>query len=126
MDDCDGPNTYIPTKSKVVAEKVNTGILTDPRQYRHQGTDAIQCISIGVQTKQISSSTSNTILKGNISNEVLNLLLKTVKSNNEELNILGRLNIFHRTDSVTLSMIKQYQLSQVIIKFIYLFIYCYK
>uniref|UniRef100_A0A1I8ENF8 Uncharacterized protein n=1 Tax=Wuchereria bancrofti TaxID=6293 RepID=A0A1I8ENF8_WUCBA len=112
MDDCDGPNTYIPTKSKVVAEKVNTGILTDPRQYRHQGTDAIQCISIGVQTKQISSSTSNTILKGNISNEVLNLLLKTVKSNNEELNILGRLNIFHRTDSVTLSMIKQYQLSQ--------------
>ncbi|VIO97091.1 Uncharacterized protein BM_BM17668 [Brugia malayi] len=112
MDDCDGPNTYIATKSKIIAEKVNTAILTDPRQYRHQGTDAMQCVSIGVQTEQFSSSISNTTLKGNISNEILNLLLETVKSNNEELNILGRLNIFHRTDSVTLSMIKQYQLSQ--------------
>uniref|UniRef100_A0A1I7VET3 ACT domain-containing protein n=1 Tax=Loa loa TaxID=7209 RepID=A0A1I7VET3_LOALO len=58
------------------------------------------------------STTVSTNLEGNISREVLNLLLMTVKSNNEELNILGRLNIFHRTDSVTLSMIKQYHLPQ--------------
>lgn len=72
----------------------------------------MRCISIGTQIEQISTSI-NTILEGNISNEVLNLLLMTVKNNNEEPNILARLNVFHRTDSVTLSMMKQYQLPKV-------------
>uniref|UniRef100_A0A1I7V789 CNH domain-containing protein n=1 Tax=Loa loa TaxID=7209 RepID=A0A1I7V789_LOALO len=111
MDDCDGPSVYIATKPKMIVEKVDSGMLTDPRKYRHQGTNAIRCISIGTQTEQMSTTVS-TNLEGNISREVLNLLLMTVKSNNEELNILGRLNIFHRTDSVTLSMIKQYHLPQ--------------
>ncbi|VDM93001.1 unnamed protein product [Onchocerca ochengi] len=71
----------------------------------------MQRINIGTQTEQISTSVS-TILKGKISNEILNLLLTTVKNNNEERNVLARLDIFHRTDSVTLSMMKQYQLSQ--------------
>ncbi|CAG9540050.1 unnamed protein product [Cercopithifilaria johnstoni] len=111
MDDCNGPNTFIATRKKTVAKKVNSGMLTDPREYRHQGSNAMPCISIGIQTEQISTSLS-TILKGNISNNVLNLLLMTVKNNNDELNILARLNVFHRTDSVTLSMMKQYQLPQ--------------
>lgn len=74
----------------------------------------MHCISVGVQTEQISTS-ATTLLKGNISTEVLNLLLATIKSNNEEVNVLERLNIFHRTDSITLSMMKQFQLSQVFI-----------
>ncbi|VBB35146.1 unnamed protein product, partial [Acanthocheilonema viteae] len=111
MDDCDGPNTYIATREKRVPEKVDSGMLTDPREYRHRGTNAMPTISIGIQMEQISTSSSIT-LKGNISIEVLNLLLMTVKSNNEEINVLARLNIFHRTDSVTLSMMKQYQLPQ--------------
>uniref|UniRef100_A0A0R3S151 WD_REPEATS_REGION domain-containing protein n=1 Tax=Elaeophora elaphi TaxID=1147741 RepID=A0A0R3S151_9BILA len=111
MDDCDGPNTLIASRQKVVAEKVDSGMLTDPREYRHRGTNSMPCISIGIQTEQMLTSTSS-ILKGNINNEVLNLILETIKSNNEETNILARLNIFHRTDSVTLSVMKQYQLSQ--------------
>ncbi|KAM3720541.1 Pre-rRNA-processing protein [Dirofilaria immitis] len=111
MDDCNGPNTYIATKQKIPSEKINSEMLTDPREYRHQGTDTIQCYDIGIQTEQISTSLS-TKLKGNISNEVLNLLLETIKSNNEEWNVLARLDIFHRTDSITLSMMKQYQLPQ--------------
>lgn len=75
-------------------------------------------ISIGIQTEQTSPSVSTRTIKGNISNEVLNLLLMTVKNNNEELNILARLNALHRTDSITLSMMKQYQLPQVINNFL--------
>lgn len=37
MDDCDGPNTYIATREKMVTEKVDSGMLTDPREYRNQG-----------------------------------------------------------------------------------------
>ncbi|VDK89457.1 unnamed protein product [Litomosoides sigmodontis] len=71
----------------------------------------MRCVSVGTQTEQLQTSASS-VLKGDISTEVLNLLLVTVKSNNEELNVLERLNIFHCTDSVTLSITKQFQLSQ--------------
>ncbi|VDP26197.1 unnamed protein product [Onchocerca flexuosa] len=71
----------------------------------------MQRIHVGTQTEQTATSVS-TVLKGKISNEVLNLLLMTVKNNNEKRNVLARLDVFHRTDSVTLSMMKQNQLSQ--------------
>lgn len=37
MDDCNGPNVFIASRKKTPGEKVNSGIQTDSREYRHQG-----------------------------------------------------------------------------------------
>lgn len=41
MDDCDGPNIFVASKEKKIAEKVNCEVLTDRREYRHQGVTTL-------------------------------------------------------------------------------------
>uniref|UniRef100_A0A915Q212 Uncharacterized protein n=1 Tax=Setaria digitata TaxID=48799 RepID=A0A915Q212_9BILA len=95
----------------MVTEKVDSEMLTDARKYHHRGTDPLPRVSVGVQTVQMSNIVSSAS-EGTISEDVLDLLLETLKSNNNEPNILARLNIFHRADSMTLSVMSQYQLAQ--------------
>lgn len=74
----------------------------------------MECTSVAVQTEHVrTDGKPDEVLHSAISVEVFSMLLLAVKSNNMEPNILARLNIFHRTDFVTLSTMKQFQLPQV-------------
>ncbi|VDN01491.1 unnamed protein product [Thelazia callipaeda] len=111
MDDCDGPMTYIPPSCKVSVQKVDSSVLTEPRKLCDQSTTTQHCINHGVQTDHMPTVQS-TITDVKISEDVINLVLTALKANIEEQNVLARLDILHRTDFVTLSVITQFQVPQ--------------
>lgn len=37
MDDYDGTCVFVASKAKKIADKADSGMLTDPREFRHQG-----------------------------------------------------------------------------------------
>lgn len=112
MEDYNGPTEIIQLKLKKVSKKVESETMTDPVNYKEGGNDPMECYNKRVQTdevKAIERKLDTVILDEN----VINMIMDTVRRNNEKPNLLRRLNAFHERDSVSLTLIKQFEIPKV-------------